>query len=182
MAAAEGAELGHGGGPHLPPGCETGFGRALGRLTERLALLGGALMLAVTAITVLSVAGRYLIGQPVLGDYEITEIGCGIAVFLFFPYTQITGGNIVAEFFTARLSQRNQERLETVHVLIFAAVAAFLAWRMLLGGIDKLETNATTMLLGMPLWVGYMLGSAAIAILVVTCLWGAARLVAAKHP
>lgn len=179
MAAAEdaGAEP----GAYRVEAAETGFGRALDRLTERLAILGGALMLAITVTTVISVAGRYLVGVPILGDYELTELGAGVAVFLFLPYTQITGGNIVAEFFTARLPRRGQEWLEAIHALVFAVVAAFLCWRMLLGGIDKLESHATTMLLGLPLWVGYMLACAAIAILFVACLWCAARLFLAKR-
>lgn len=159
-----------------PVGAETGVGRALARVCEFLALIGGAAMLFVTAVTVISIAGRDLFGTPVTGDYEITEIGVGVAVFLFFPYTQITGQNIVAEFFTAHLSRRKREWLEAVHAAIFAAIAAFLCWRLFVGCIERIETAEMTMLLQIPLWWGYAVAVGALAVLAAVCLWCAAYL------
>ena len=162
-------------------GSDAGFGRLLTRVTEWLAVCGGALILVVMVITVISVTGRALLGRPVVGDYEITELACGIAVFLFFPYTQVTHGNIVAEFFTARLSRRNQSRLELIHTAIFAGFAAFLCWRMILGGFDKYHSLATSMLLGLPVWISYAAGVLALGLLTVVCIWIVARLVAAER-
>jgi len=163
------------------PGADAGSMRVLGRVTEWLAIFGGALMLLVMVITVISVAGRALIGRPIIGDYEITEVASGIAVFMFLPYTQFTGGNIVAEFFTAGMSRRNQLRLDLVHNAIFACFAAFLGWRIALGGIDKYESLATSMLLRLPVWITYLAGLAGLAVLLVVCVWIVARLVAQER-
>jgi len=152
------------------------LGRLLGRTSELLALVGGAMILFIMIMTVISILGRQLFNSPIKGDFEITELACGIAVFLFFPYTQITGQNIVAEFFTAGLSTLYRARLESLHDLIFAAVAMFLAWRIFEGLLDKLASTQTTMLLGLPVWWGYVAAVGSCAVLALVCLWGSARL------
>ncbi len=152
------------------------IGRVLGRLSELFALLGGAIMIALMLMTVISIAGRYFFNVPIKGDFELTEIGCGIAVFLFFPYTQISGHNIIAEFFTMGLSERNRARLDGFHSLVFALVAAFLTWRLFEGVIEKIESAERTMLLGLPLWSGYVFAVAGCALLTPVCLWCAVRI------
>ena len=154
---------------------EHGFGWALGRLSEALALVGGAMMLLVVIMTVVSIVGRQLFDMPIKGDYEITELACGIAVFLFFPYTHVSRQNIVAEFFTMKLSKRGQARLEGVHDLIFAGVAAFLAWRIFEGLLDKIASAETTIMLGLPVWWSYVVATVACIVLVLVCLWCAVR-------
>ena len=72
----------------------------LERLARRLALAGGLLLVGVMGMTVVSVLGRYLFNAPVPGDYEITELAIGIAVFAFFPYCHSSNANIVVELFT----------------------------------------------------------------------------------
>ena len=162
------------------PGADEGFGRHLGRVTQWLGIVGGALMLLVMAMTTVSVAGRALFGRPIVGDYEITELACGIAIFLFLPYTQFTGGNIIAEFFTARMSRRNQHRLDLIHNVVFACFAAFLAWRVAVGGIEKYHSLATSMMLRLPIWIAYVAGLAGLIGLLIVCIWIIFRLFADK--
>lgn len=163
------------------PGADEGFGRHLGRIAEWLGIFGGALMLLVMLMTTISVAGRALFGRPIVGDYEITELACGIAIFLFLPYTQFTGGNIVAEFFTTRMLRRNQLRLDLIHNVVFAGFAAFLSWRIVIGGIEKYESLATSMMLRLPIWIAYLAGVAGLAGLLVVCVWIVVRLVAEER-
>jgi len=160
------------------PGADEGFGRHLGRITEWLGIFGGALMLLVMVMTTISVAGRAMFGRPIVGDYEITELACGIAIFLFLPYTQFTGGNIIAEFFTARLSRRNQLRLDLIHNVVFAVFAAFLGWRIVIGGIEKYESLATSMMLRLPIWIAYVAGLTGLIGLLIVCVWIVMRLLA----
>lgn len=175
MSVLDGSSEGAESGP--PPSAASGpIGRALFRLSAALALVGGAIILFIMGMTVISVAGRYLFDSPVTGDFELTELGCGVAVFLFFPYTQINGNNIVAEFFTAGLRERHRRFLETIHMLIFTMVAAFLGWRLFEGFLDKMASAESTMLLGLPVWWGYIVAVGACAVLAAVSLWGSARL------
>jgi TRAP-type C4-dicarboxylate transport system permease small subunit len=170
-------------GAGSPPASERAgpFGRFLGRLSEILALVGGAIVLFIVVMTVISIVGRYFFNLPVKGDFEITEIACGVAAFLFFPYTQYTGQNLIAEFFTSAVSARFRDWLDAVHTVIFALIAAFFAWRAYEGLIDKVVTAERTMLVGIPIWWPYAAAVAASALLAVVCLWCAARLIRAAR-
>ena len=126
-----------------------------GRLARALALAGGFLLIGVVAMTGISVFGRYLFNAPIPGDYEITELACGVAIFAFFPYCQVSKANIVVEFFTGFLHPRYRTVLDTVHSLVFAAIAALIAWRLFVGGMHKFADGETTVFLGIPVWLGY---------------------------
>ena len=123
---ARGAEPGRLPGHHI--------GAHLERLARVVAIAGGMLMIGVVGMTVISVLGRYLFNAPIPGDYEITELACGIAVFAFLPYCHARSGNIVVEFFTGRLRPRHKTALATVHSIAFTLVAGLITWRLLVGG------------------------------------------------
>lgn len=150
-------------------------GRALLRVTRWLALAGGVLLLAAIGVTLASVGGRYAANAPVPGDYELVEIICAVAVFLFFPYTQSIGGNITAEFFTSGLPTRWKRSLDVVHDAIFTLIAAILAWRLGHGLSDKIANGDSTILIQIPFWWAYGFAVACMVLLTIVCLW---RLVA----
>lgn len=108
------------------------------------AACGGIILLAVVLVTTASVAGRYLFSAPIPGDYEITEFGCGVAILLFFPFCEMTHGNIKAEFFTDRLSAGKREVLNLVSEVAFLVVASLLAWRFVVGGLRRMGDGQTS--------------------------------------
>ena len=137
-----------------------------------MAMAGGILMIGIVAVTVFSVLGRYLFNAPIPGDYEITELACGVAVFAFFPYCYMRNGNIVVEFFTGRMRERYRAALDTAHNLVFAAVAALITWRLFVGGVHKFEDSETTLFLEIPIWLGYFAALPGAALLTTVCVWG----------
>ncbi len=147
-----------------------GPGGPLARFVEGVTLIAGLVLVAMALLVVVSVAGRYLFNAPIIGDYEIVETAGAVAIFLCFPYTHLTGSNIVAEFFTTAIPDRAKLMLDTVHDAIFALVAALFTWRLALGGIHKHATNATTALLAIPIWAAYIVAVAAMALLCVVCV------------
>jgi TRAP-type C4-dicarboxylate transport system permease small subunit len=152
-------------------GLESRAGIVLERATRGLALAGGLLLVGVLVMTVASVASRYLFDAPIPGDYEITELACGVAVFAFLPYCQLNRAHIVVEFFTTRLPQRWKRLLDTVHSLAFTGVAVLLAWRLAVGGLGKMADGQTTLYLGIPLYWGYFLAVIGAATLCLVCVW-----------
>ncbi len=143
----------------------------LGRLTGALAIAGGMLMTGVVAMTGVSVVGRHLFNAPIPGDYEITELACGVAVFAFFPYCHMKNGNIVVEFFTERMRPRYKTALDTAHNFVFAVVAALISWRLFVGGVHKFEDGETTLFLGIPIWLGYFSALPGAVLLTAVCVW-----------
>ena len=144
----------------------------LERLSRAFAIAGGMLLIGVVGMTVSSILGRHLFGMPIPGDYEITELTCGIAVFAFFPHCHVTNANVVVGFFTSRLRPRHRIVLDTMHSMAFTFVAVLIAWRLFVGGVRKLEDGETTLFLEIPIHWAYF------AALIAAGLWTAVCLLA----
>ena len=125
------------------------------RLARAVAMAGGMLLVGVMAMTVASVCGRYFFNAPIPGDYELTELACGIAVFAFFPWCHVRNGNVVVGFFTSTMRPRHRAALDAVHGVVFTAVAGLVTWRLFVGGVHKYLDGETTLFLGIPLHWGY---------------------------
>src|SRR5215510_6693777 len=94
-------------------------GRTLHSIANILAIFGGLLSCAMATIVTVSVCGRYLLSRPIPGDYDIVGILCGSAIFAFLPYCQLKRGNVLADFFTQRASERVKAGLDGFGNLIF---------------------------------------------------------------
>lgn len=151
------------------------------RLCERVALVGGAALLGALAVLVITVIGAAF-GKPLLGDSELVELLCGIAVFAFLPYCQLRGANVIVDFFTQPLPKRAQHFLDFLMNIAFTGVAAVLAWRLAAGGITAWERQRFSMFLQLPDWWGYVIGVAAMALWVAVCVVTTQRSFAKAFP
>jgi TRAP-type C4-dicarboxylate transport system permease small subunit len=127
-------------------------------------MLGALLVLVGTVI-----GGAF--GRPILGDSEIVEFLCAIAVFAFLPYCQLRGANVIVDFFTQPLPARARHWLDAVMGLVFVFVAMTLTWRMAEGGLTAWERSRKSMFLQLPDWWGYVIGVAAMLLWIVVCGW-----------
>lgn len=133
------------------------IGAALFAFSEALAVFGGIVLLAMTAFTVISVVGRTGFDLPVLGDQEIVELGCAIAIFSFMPYCQMRAANVIVDFFTARLGQAARDGLDATMNAIFSVCILIVTWRLAVGGIATFHASDASMFLRIPQWWGYAL-------------------------
>ena len=152
-----------------PFGCP--IGRSLYFLSRVLAAAGGAVLVAVTVMSVTSIASRTLTGSSLLGDFELVQLGSAIAVAAFLPWGQMRGTHVFVDFFTTRLRPRAREILDSGAALLFAVCAALVAWRMLEGTADLRASGETSMLLGVPTWYAYVAMSPSFALLAATALY-----------
>ncbi|HEX5640009.1 MAG TPA: TRAP transporter small permease [Burkholderiaceae bacterium] len=129
--------------------------RLLDALAMALALLGGGLLLGVALLTAVSVAGRWLVSQPVTGDIELVQLATAASIALFLPYCQLHGSHLVVDFFTARSSGPMQRRLDAVGAVLAGAVFFLMAWRAGVAVAEMRRATETTMVLGIPLWMPY---------------------------
>lgn len=111
-------------------------GRVLHHTSVALAVFGGVLCAVMALLVTASVIGRYLFAAPVPGDYDIIGIMNGVAVFAFLPYCQLVRGNVVVDFFTARLRPRGKALLDAAGNVLFLVVAVVFTWRMYYGLLD----------------------------------------------
>ena len=127
----------------------------LEKLAKLSAIAAGLLMTFITLLTCLSILGRELLGKTVPGDFELVGLATGAAVGLFMPLCQLRNGNIIVDFFTAKVPKRINAGLDRLGALTLALSFAFLAWRSALGGLNAWNTHSGTMLLGVPEWIAY---------------------------
>jgi TRAP-type C4-dicarboxylate transport system permease small subunit len=145
--------------------------RALDLLARAFAFAGGVVLVAMTGMSVVSIAGRTVLSRPLAGDFELVQVGCAVAVAAFLPYGQLRRGNIIVDFFTVRAGPRVQAALDALGALLLAAVMALLAWRTAAGMLTVKAAGEITMIVGFPVWLGY---AAIVPSLALTALVGLA--------
>jgi TRAP-type C4-dicarboxylate transport system permease small subunit len=125
------------------------------RVALVFAYLGGAVVAAVGIMSAASIAGRTLLGRPLLGDFELVEIGTAVAGSLFLPYCQAARGHVIVDVFTARASAAVVAWLDRAGALLIAATFLFIGWRTVAGCVDIARSGESSMLMQIPIWIGY---------------------------
>ncbi len=160
---------------------KTIVGRLVHGLAKYVAIAGGAVLVAIVALIVISVIGRALLWaglKPITGDYELVEAGTGFAIFAFLPWVHLTRGHALVSVFTDFLSARINAWIVVVSDTLMLAVGSFIAWRHWLGMIDKYNYGETTLLLRLPLWWSYAGGMVGAAAFVIVAAYVLARSIA----
>jgi len=140
------------------------------RVIEYWALAGGIVLLGVALMTTWSAASGWVLGKPLPGDFELTEVCVAIAVFAFLPYCQLTDANVTADIFTARAGPRTVAALGTLAALIALGFGLLLAWRTYEGLLDYRKYVEITAILKIPIWWAYVPALASLVLLVLACL------------
>lgn len=121
--------------------------------TERL--LEGVIslaLIAMTGVTVIDVAGRYLFNAPLQGGYEISELMMGLTVFAALPLATRAESHLAIGLMTDRLHGRARRVHRILILLITVGALAFIAWRMGVQAQILHRSEAATGSLQLPLW------------------------------
>lgn len=140
------------------------------RVVEWWALLGGIVLLGIALMTAWSTGTGWVLGKPLPGDFELTEIFVAVAVFAFLPYCQLTDANVTADLFTAGAGPRATAAFRLFGALLALAVALLLTWRTGAGLLDYREFVETTAILKIPIWWAYVPGLASLVLLILACV------------
>ena len=106
-----------------------------------------------------------------MGDFELVEMGCAIAVFSFLPLCHLKNGNVIVDFFSLRFPLWLKNLLDSLSSLLFAVVASFFTWRMIYGTSDMFHYNEQTMLLKLPVWLAFIPGIISFFLLSLVCFY-----------
>ena len=126
--------------------------RSLARLT---ALVGGLVLLALVAMTTLSILGRGIGLGEITGNYEILEAGIALAIFSFLPITQLYGAHATVDVFTSFLPKSANRWLVAFWEIVLAIVIVLIIWRLYEGATTHFRRGGTTTFLQFPLWWPY---------------------------
>lgn len=143
----------------------------LGRMADIFALAGGIILLVIVAVTTTNV-GAFILDRvadgfgadiPGLPGYEdFVRLAISAAGLMFFPYCQANRGHVAVDLFIAKASYRFRRLMDRLWLAATAAIAAFLAWWMVAGLLEKQSDNAVTGVLGWAEWPFYIPGIAAL--------------------
>ena len=136
---------------------------AIAALAKGLALAGGGVLLLLTALTCLSIAGRVFVPLnigigPIKGIYDITEIAIAASVFGFLPWAQYKEAHARVDLFQNQIPESLGHGLDVVFQLAMAFVATVGTWRLYVGTLDKFSHGETTLIAEIPVWQGYAIG------------------------
>ena len=147
------------------------FGRILNLTSRDFAIFGGFILLFAALISIFSIFGRVVFSSPILGDFELVEIACAVAIGSFLPLCHLKNGNVIVDFITAKLSKNKINLLDSISSLIFAVVALFFSSRMILGAKDMYIYQEETMLLAFPIWLPFLPVIASFFLLTICCFY-----------
>lgn len=153
---------------------ESALGRAANGLAKWLAVAGGLVLMAMTAMVVASIIGRALLWaglRPITGDYELVSVGMGFAVFAFMPWAHIQRGHALVSLVTDSFGVRANAWILVITDVMMLAMASFIAWRLYYGMMDKFAYNETTLLLRFPLGWAYAMGLIGAVVLALVSLY-----------
>ncbi len=129
---------------------------ALHNVSVWFAYLGGAVVAGIGIMSAVSIIGRALWSKPITGDFELVEIGIAIAGSLFLSYCQITAGNIFVDIFTIRASDDAKAWMDRFGAILMGIMFALVGWRCAVGMNEIRQSGETSMLMGFPIWLGYV--------------------------
>lgn len=92
------------------------------------AAIAGGSAFVMMLLTSADVVGRYFLRKPVPGALEVSTYLMVILVFLGAAYAQAQGRNVRVELLTARLSQKNQVRLNILIWVLLLGLGIVLTW------------------------------------------------------
>ena len=147
------------------------FGRFLYNLARILALLGGLTLVIVIVINVVSILSRIIFLNPLVGDFELVEIGSAIAISSFLPICHLKKGNVIVDFITSNLNFKKIAFLDCVSSICYGIVASFFTWRMYFGAHDMFKYQEETMLLQFPIWIPFLPVTFSFGLLSMCCFY-----------
>lgn len=157
-------------------------------ISKSLAIAGGAVLLILVILNVISIMGRALVPldigiRSIRGIYDITEIGMAAAIFAFLPLAQFNDSHAKVDLFAGFFSPKINLILELVFNIAMLVVAAIGTHRLFLGGQDKYSYSETTLIAQIPVWYGYaagFIGAAGFVIVAGFCVWRSVKRI--THP
>lgn len=121
-------------------------------VAEAVALIGGALLVGLATMVVVSVTLRSDLvgGAGVPGDFELVQMATAVAAFCFLPLCQLRRGNIFVDTFTLKLPRRWRDGLDALWDVVYGLAMALIAWRLGVGARSAFVSGENTMVLQLP--------------------------------
>ena len=128
------------------------------KATRLFALAGGAMLILLALLTIISVIGRtinaYGLG-PIQGDFELVENGTAFVVFCCLPYCQIHFGHVSVDILARSFPTWLSYLINVISQVGMMVIALIITRQLYFGMMDKYQWGETSFILQLPLWWGY---------------------------
>jgi TRAP-type C4-dicarboxylate transport system permease small subunit len=108
------------------------------------------LLLAILAVSIVDVAGRYLLNSPLQGADDLIRFGMGLVVFAALPAVCRAGEHIVVDLVSGRLPGWARALSERIFRVAAALLLAVLGWRLYALGAVAQESGDRSPILLLP--------------------------------
>ena len=100
------------------------------RVNRTLHHIAGAALVAMLALTVVDILGRWLFNSPVAGTVETIPLLLVVVVFFGFAHAQHMGDHIAVDLLFSRLGARSRRVLSIFSHIFSLAVLALVTWQL----------------------------------------------------
>lgn len=114
-----------------------------------MAIVGGAILMCLMALTVVAVTLRKF-NDPILGTQDLSEAGLTMVVFFAMAYSGWTGGHIAVDLIGSFVSARRLAVIDAAVRILCGLFFLVVAWQSLGQGLDALEYGDGFNLLDIP--------------------------------
>lgn len=96
------------------------------------------------------VIGRYFLGKPITGAFELTEILLAGIVYFALAYTQHVKGHIAVSLFYSLFPQKLKVRVGLFNSIISICIFGLISWRGIVTAISQWQQHRMISNLGWP--------------------------------
>ncbi len=132
------------------------------RLIHGWALLGGALLLMIVAVTAVNAAGftantiarmwgGNVSGLP--GYEEAVQMLVGVAAFMMFPYAQLYRAHAAVDVVMQQAPAWANRSVTVLSGVVLATLLVWMAWMLTQGTLQVRSDRIETTVLGWPVWI-----------------------------
>ena len=98
-------------------------GEMLEKICKFFAVIAGIVLTVMAFMSIVSISGRLILSSPIVGDYELVQMLCAIAVSMSLPYTHWIKGHVIVDFFTVNANPRLNALLGGVAHLLLSLIS-----------------------------------------------------------
>lgn len=126
----------------------------LERFSERIILLTGLAVLAMTLMVSYDVLMRYFLDQPQLFVDDLTSFLLVAVIFLGAGPVFYRGGHIRVDLVTNRLKPRTQSRMRVITLFIGIVLLGIVIYETMVSTMGAFQTGRVSAVMNYPLWTG----------------------------
>jgi len=151
----------------MSEGRKTGFER----LISTIEIVSGAFLLVIAGLTFVSALLRYVFSSPIPDSFEISRQLLGVTMCWGIACAFNEKAHIQLDLFWNFMSDRVKKATELVGTVITLFAMSVFTWRLLLKVIDGFHTKASSVDLGLQLWIFHAVAWIGIVASVITILF-----------